>query len=511
MENGKGPMLNPPTAGLRLEAAKAAFGSGFAEVVSRVLAVALAIVTARTLEPRDVGLLGLAVIVVGVISMIGYYPETAAVAARGESDHADYALAAVVIRGCVVAVLLVLLAATFGRVADYLIGGPEGRSSFRQLLSILFWAPILECLSGYPQVILQRRLDLNFLAWMQFVQPMVFVGLAVTLLFLGGGYLGVAWANVIGTAAVCPILWLRVWRQGWMSFERRPAPNVWKETIAGSSRIFAGGFGGYLGSRLDNLLVAGAMGPTVMSYYSMAWNASRTPTGIFSRAINFVLVPTFARIQNEPERMERGLRDCLQFSYLLLTPICAVLLVCAPDLVAIVLGPKWLPLVPALQLMSVTVLVGPLLDSANALLVGTGRAQMTGVSTIVRIIGLLLLMPLFARRWNVMGAAWVDLISGVACTIALLVTVKAAIRNIKWPLFSSMVCPVVAASCSAALAWRGGIYMGPGYLRLAAQVSILLVLYPAIVAGLGGRKRLTGLAALFGGILKGRIAAASHT
>src|SRR5262249_228861 len=494
-----------------LETAKAAFGSGFAEVVSRVLAVVLAIVTARTLEPRDVGLLGLAVIVVGVISMIGYYPETAAVAARGERDHADYALAALVVRGCVIVVLLVLLAATFPRVADYLSGGAEGRSAFRQLLSILSWAPILECVSGCPQVILQRRLDLKFLACIQLLQPLVFVGLAVLLLFLGRGFVGVAWANLIGTATVCPILWLRVWQRGWVSFERWPPPDVWKETIAGSSRVFAGGFGGYLGSRLDNLLVAAAMGPTTMSYYSMAWNASRTPTGIFSRAINFVLVPTFARIQNEPERMQRGLRDCLQFSYLVLTPICAVLLVCAPDLLSILLGAKRLPLVPALQLMSVTVLVGPLLDSANALLVGTGRAQMTGVSTIVRIIGLLLLMQPLTRRWNVMGAAWVDLISGLACTIALLVTVKAAIRNIKWPLASSMVCPVVAASCSALLAWRGGTYMVPGFLRLASQVAILLVFYPSIAALLGGRKRLMGLAALFSSILKGRITAVSHT
>src|SRR5262249_58363262 len=86
-------MRNRP-APLRLGTAKAAFGSGLAEVVIRVLAVVLAVVTARELEPSEVGLLGLAVIVTGLISMIGYYPETAAIAARGETDHNRRALAA---------------------------------------------------------------------------------------------------------------------------------------------------------------------------------------------------------------------------------------------------------------------------------------------------------------------------------------------------------------------------------------------------------------------------------
>jgi PST family polysaccharide transporter len=472
----------------------------------------LTIVTARTLEPREVGLLGLAVIVVGVISMIGYYPETAAVAARGESDHNSLALAALIIRGFIIAVLLVLLAAAFAPVADYLIGGAEGRAQFRELLLVLAWAPVLECLSGYPQVVLQRRLDLNFLARVQVVQPVVFVGLATVLLLQGRGYLGVAWASLIGTAVSFLMLWARLWLRGWIKLNGWPARGIWREALVGASRVFAGGFGGYLSARLDNLLVAGAMGPAVMSYYSMAWNASRTPTGILSRAIGFVLVPTFARIRNEPERIERGLRECLQYSYLVLAPACAVLFVCASDLVVIVLGPKWTPMVPALRLMSITVLVAPLLDSSNALLVGTGRAQLSAVAAIVRIIGLLLLMRPLVHRWSVSGAAWADLISALASTIALIAVAQAAERGIKWPRDLAILCPVAAALCSGLLAWMAGSYLAPGYVRLASQVAILLVAYPSIVAGIGGRKRLMSLAALLRSVLIDRVRVAeSHT
>src|SRR5215510_4213698 len=95
-------LLSETATPLRLGTARAAFGSGLAEVVARVMAVVLAIVTARTLEPREVGLLGLAVIVIGVISMLGYYPETAAVASRGESDDNSHALAALMVRSSLI-------------------------------------------------------------------------------------------------------------------------------------------------------------------------------------------------------------------------------------------------------------------------------------------------------------------------------------------------------------------------------------------------------------------------
>jgi len=501
-------MRNWSDAPLRLGTAKAAFGSGLAEVVARVLAVVLAIVTARTLEPGEVGLLGLAVIVTGVISMIGYYPETAAIAARGETDHNRRALAALTLRILLLASLLVLLAVSFPLLAHYLIGGSASATEFRRLVLLLSWAPVLECLSAYPQVILQRRLDLRFLAWIQVVQSVVFVGVATVLLFLGQGYLGVAWANLTGAAGVLLIVWSRLLTSKWLRFEGWPGRGLWKEMLRGSSRVFVGGFGGYLGARLDNLLVAGAMGPVVMSYYSMAWTASRTPTGILSRAINFVLVPTFARIQDDTERIERGIQECLYYSYMVLAPACAVLFVCAPDLVTTIIGPKWIPAVPALRLMSITVLVGPLLDSSNAMLIGIGRAHLSGVSALVRIIALLLLIKPLVLRWSVIGGAWGDLISALASTVALLVIARLINRDIKWPVASALAVPVAAAFCSGILTWTIGGYLGPGLRRLVFQIGILFLSYPFIIAGLGGRTRLMSLAVLLRGVFLSRVATA---
>jgi O-antigen/teichoic acid export membrane protein len=266
--------------------------------------------------------------------------------------------------------------------------------------------------------------------------------------------------------------------------------------------MFVGGFGGYLGGRVDNLMVAGAIGPAGMSFYSMAWNISRTPAHVFSKAISFVLVPTIARIQDDPERVQRGLRECLRHSYLLLAPVCTLLFVSAPLLVTFVLGAKWLPLVPALRVMCFTVLVAPILFSATALLVGTGRAHLTGIATAIHIAALLILVPPLAHRWGVVGAAYGDLLAVVALTLTLTITVWVATAQINWALLSTIIVPVVAATAAGLFAWSVGPYISNDALRLIGESGLVLITYLGVVVALGGRTGLFDLTTLLRGIIR---------
>ncbi len=497
---------------LRFQAARAALSSGASQAITRVLAVVLLIATARALEPRDVGILGLAVIGMGVISMIGFYPETAAVTASGPASDGKYALAASIIRAAILAALLALLALVFQPLAHRLMEEEGGAEQLRQLLLVLALLPVLELISSYPQIVLQRKLDLSYIAWVQLLQPIIFVGLAIVLLYEGQGYIGVAQANVAGSAIATLLVWFRLWRRGWFVWDGLPSRGDWRETTGGTARMFLGGFGGYLGERADNLLVAGAIGPTAMSFYSMAWNASRTPANVFARAINFVLVPTLARIQDEPDRVQKALRECLRHSYILLAPICAVLFVSAPRLVTYILGPKWLPLVPCLRVMCFTVLAIPVLFASNALLVGLGRAHLIGIATVIHILVLIAIIPPLSSRWGIVGAACGDLIAVTILTFTLCFTARVATRHMKWSLISSLVVPVVAAFSAGLLAWSAAQYLPNDLMRLVAEACIVLVGYLFFVILLGGKSRLFDLTALLRGVFRRTtVAAQLHT
>src|SRR5262245_16992612 len=125
--------INEPAQSLRFKAARAAVTSGGAELVNRIVAVMLSIATARMLDPRGVGVLGLAVIVTGVISMIGCYPETAAVAIPERKKHGKFAIAAMILRMLTVTFLLALLVLTFPICAKLLAGKEDIGDQLRQV------------------------------------------------------------------------------------------------------------------------------------------------------------------------------------------------------------------------------------------------------------------------------------------------------------------------------------------------------------------------------------------
>jgi O-antigen/teichoic acid export membrane protein len=343
------------------------------------------------------------------------------------------------------------------------------------------------------------------------VQPVVFVGLAVVLLINGQGFIGVAWANLIGTAVATAFLWLRLLRRE-LEWKSWPEARTWREAATGSGRIFVGGFGGFLGERVDNLLVAGVIGPAAMSFYSMAWNAARTPANVFARAINFVLVPTLARIQDEPLRVERALRECIRHSYLLLAPVCAVLFVSAPRLVEFVLGAKWLPLVPCLRVMSLTVFAIPILFTSGALLTAMGRAHLIGIATVIHLATLLALIPILANRWGVVGAAFGDLTATAVVTAVLLLTAKLETRQIKWGLASTMVLPVAACIFAGGLSWTIGGLIANEAARLLSEIALALIGYLSFMVAFGGSGRLSDFVTLMRGVFVRRnVAAESHS
>ena len=476
-------------------AARAAMTSGTAEIVTRILTVVLTIVTARVLEPIEVGLLGLSVIVIGVVSILGFYPETAAVAASGDEDDGQYAFAATSVRFIILALSFAALGSSFSAVVHYLTGDDTASAPLRNLVWVLAWLPVLELLSGYPQVVLQRRLELNLIARLQILQPVLFVGFAIIMLMTGRGFIGIAWANVASAGVICVLLWWRLAISGLLQC-RWPSTRIWREVISGSGKVIIGGFAGYMNSRVDNLMVSASIGPAAMSFYSMAWNASRTPANVFARAINFVLVPTLARIQDDPARVERALRECVRNSYLLLAPACAVLFVTAPSLVSCLIGTKWLPLVPALRVMCFTVLASPILSASNALLVGTGRGHLTGIATILQLASLFIAIPPMAGRWGIVGAAYADLIAVVLLTITLGATAWAITRHVGWAVLKTAWVPLLAAASSGWIALSVTSDTKSDAVRLVCGVVVVTLAYLLIVAALGGRAGLAELSRL---------------
>jgi PST family polysaccharide transporter len=476
---------------LRHEIARAAFASGAVEMVARVLTILLSVTVARALDPHDVGLLGLAVIVVGTLSFIAGCAETACVISHSGGSDRQYAWTAVVIRGAVTGIFLALVPLGLARIGQ-MVAAPEGGvpAELDAIVRLLLWQVVLEVAGTYPRVLLQRRLDLTYLSGATLLQVVTQVTLSVLLLWKGYGIPGVVCAMLGATGMSDVFLWARVLRQPVLEEVSRGESGRWRQAAVSTGKVFVAAFVGYLNGRLDNLLVAAVVGPASMSFYAMAWSASRIPISVLIQGVHSVLVPTVARIQGDDERVRRVLRESLRHSYLLLAPVVAVLCVSGASLVAAVLGTKWLPLVPCLRVMSVSILMAPLAVICNAVLVGTGRPHVTGAASGAQLCAIVVLVPPLVRLWGIVGAAVADAVSMTILTVVLFVIVRGVVPKVKWELVTSAGVPILAALSVSLLALSLGGQFPLGLSRLACEVAAIAIGYPAVIAALGGRARL---------------------
>lgn len=480
---------------LRYGVARAALASGAAETVSRVLTIVLSIATARALHPSQVGILGLAVIVIGMISLISACSETGGVISRSEATDSQHAFAATAIRGLITTSLVTGAYLCLPVMTRLLVGTERSEAELIVLIRVLLWVPIVELIASYPRVLLQRRLDLTYVAGVSLFQVSCHVGLSVVLLWEGFGANGVAWSSLICATLSATGVWLRIIGRRWPKWSGLPTATL-RSVLASTSKVFVGGFVGYLNGRVDNLLVAGAIGPAAMSFYGMAWSASRMAPQILGQALGFVLVPALAQIQTDEKRVMRALSESVQHSYLLLAPLSAGLFVLAPSLVSVVLGAKWLPMVPCLRMMTVAMLAGPLVSASNALLVATGRAHFTGLAGVAQLTVLATTIVPLSRRWGTIGAAVADLCAVSFLTIALIVVTPLFRRVLLRDVFPCVFIPMVAAVMAAFIAHAASAQIANVSVSALAQIGLTAVVYPGLLSLLGGRVALLELVTL---------------
>jgi len=480
--------------------ARTAATSSLVAVFLRAASLVLSLVIARTLDPVEVGLLGIAIMMAGIISMMTQYSETAAVISRADCSHEEAALVAVTIR-LVTASLLVTVLVLAESSATRILAGRVAAVLLASLTRIMLLAVLLEIAASYPRVLLQRRLDLGYLIGANAVQILSHLVLTLLVALAGGGVVEFALANVTSVGLLCLFLWARVIsRPPHRGFEL-PARSLWRDMLVGTWRAFQGGIGGFLAGRVDNLIVTSTIGPRPMSFYSMAWNATRTPVTLLGEALVFTIVSNARRAVAPLQVLDR-LRRSVQHSYLIAAPALLGLLVTADSLTMVVLGLKWMPVIVPLRIMCLSALLSPLAYCAGAVLTGLGRADRILPGTGAQILVLVTILAPAARHWGIAGAAGVDCLASLTLVLVVLCEVRRLLAIPLRPVLGGVVLPVLASLPGALLAAAVGSGEPSGLEKLLLQAALMASLYLGAMYALGGRTLLRESAAVLMGAVR---------
>jgi O-antigen/teichoic acid export membrane protein len=356
------------------------------------------LVVARLLMPEDYGIVGMATVYLGLITLLSEFGVGTAVVTLREltPDHLAQLNGLAVLLGfagfaisCLVAVPLGVFFASprlpwvvVALSANFLV------SSFRSV----------------PSALLQKDLRFKLLSVIEGSRSVTLAIVTVLAAWMGFRY----WTLVIGTVAGAVIDTI-------LTLSRRRCPFAWprpgslRHAIRFTGHIVTSRLAWYCYSSADLVVSGRVLGEGALGVYSLAWNLANIPVDKIAGVLNNVTPALFSAVQNERALLRRYVLNLSEGISLIAFPVGLGLGLVAPEFVLALLGQKWEPAVVTLRLLAFFASFRCLAPMIPVALNAIGESRFAMWNSIAAA----LLMPasfLVASRWGNPGIAMVWLL-----------------------------------------------------------------------------------------------------
>src|SRR5262249_44617651 len=125
---------------------------------------------------------------------------------------------------------------------------------------------------------------------------------------------------------------------------------------------------------LDSVLIGRYWGAAPLGLYSRAYNLLMLPVRQLSIPAGNVAIPTFSRLQEDPERFARYYLRAIGLIVWITAPVFGFLFVAAKPVIVLILGSKWAEAAPVFQILVLSALGQLLVESTVWLFISRGMS-----------------------------------------------------------------------------------------------------------------------------------------
>ncbi len=363
----------------------------------KVLSVATTIVLARLLDPADFGLLALAVLAMGLMTLFRDLGLGATVVLQQRRDPVALGTSLTLILGTA-AVSTVIVVALAPVAADLFeeprLTGP---------LTVLALSMTVNALATFHQSIRQRELEFRRRFTISMVRAAIYSTVALSLAVALRDVWSLIIAEVVATVVFCVLSVALSPQRVRPRFERAAA----LEAVKSGQGFLVQGSVAFVSQNVDYLAVGRLLGAAQLGYYSMAYRLSELPYMGIADPVAKVTFPAFARMRERGEHVGEAFLKVLRLVAVVTCPLGVLLSGAAEPFVETVLGDDWLPMVGGLAVMGIWGALRTVEVTIAWLLNSVGQAAIMGL---VAILSLLLLVPalfIAADSSGIVAVAWV--------------------------------------------------------------------------------------------------------
>ncbi len=330
----------------------------------QVFGLASTIIVARFLLPDDYGVFAAAMSLLVLVSVFAELPVGQAIIQLRTLEHDDYDTAFTIslLRGLIVAALLIALAVPL--------------ASFMRDPRI---APVTAALALYVFILgvrnprlesFARDLDFSREAAVELGSKFVAFAAAAGFVIALGSYWALVWGMTAGALAQAILSYAfrpSMPRLTLKSFRRLFGYSAW---MAGTSIL------GRLYQLVDTLSLGRISGGTALGVYSIGTLLTTRVTDVIAMPASRSLFAAFSQIQADRERVQRAFLSSMALMAALVVPVVIVLTWFAEPVVLVLLGPQWSGAVIAVQWLAAIIISTIVFTPMQAMLMGLGHMRL---------------------------------------------------------------------------------------------------------------------------------------
>ncbi|VEP14175.1 Polysaccharide biosynthesis family protein [Hyella patelloides LEGE 07179] len=300
------------------------------------------LILARLLSPEAFGLVALANVFLAFMQIFMEQGFTQALIQRQdlESEHLNTAFWSQV--GC--GILLAVISALGAGVVAQFFNQPK-LIPILQCLSLLF---IVNSFGHVHKALLSREFAFKIMALRSLLGIVVSGIVGVAMAYAGHGVWSLVAQQLVYESVGVLVMWQAVdWRPA-LQF----SPKHFQHLFDFGIHVLVFKFIKFFNKRSDNLLIGYFLGEVALGYYAIAYRILQVMIQLIITTFNQVALPTFSRLQNEPDRFRQAFYQATQLTSLIAFPAFLGVVVLTPELVISLFGEQWQPAIRAMQILA---------------------------------------------------------------------------------------------------------------------------------------------------------------
>lgn len=340
----------------------------------RLIGLVSMVILARLLTPDDYGIMAMAMIVTGFSEAIFELGVNIYLIQKTNADDDDFNTGWTlrILQGlCATSLILIL------------IPFAENYYNDARIVEVLPWLsiiPLLNAACNIGIVKFQKELDIYRDFWFFVSKKMIGFFVTICSAFLLRDY----WAFVIGGVASAGGGFLLSYVMH--PYRPRLSLSQVKPMLSLSMWLLIRNVGAYAQTRMDQIILAGRLPVADLGIYRMAAELSTLPTSEILAPLGRVLLPAFAKINKEIDRLRAAFNKSLGTVLIVGMPLSIGMALVAEPLVGLMLGEKWIGVIVPLQILAIVELVLTLRYVASTVLTSMGHVRFIAITVWLQVI-----------------------------------------------------------------------------------------------------------------------------